>query len=83
MKPGRVTTKMFKGVEYTLKNGQKICYDPVDIDTGLAAAGGDYLITVGATTYAIERDQVETLRFYDLCPKCGYELFKDGCRKCM
>ena len=73
---------MNKGVEFTYNDGSKDWYDPVDVDEGFAAAGGDYLITVGGTTYAIERNIVKSLRYYDLCPECGRELRDGKCNRC-
>jgi hypothetical protein len=73
---------MSDGIEFTLTNGKKDWYDPVDLDKGFIEMRDEYIIEVNANTYRIPKEVVRSIRHYDLCPKCGYELYKFGCQHC-
>ena len=69
------------GIEFTLEDGTKDWYDPVDLDSWKETERS-YTFTVNATDYALLKEDVKSIRHYELCPKCGYELYKVGCQRC-
>lgn len=72
---------MKRGIALVFKNGDKDWFDPVDSDDGLTETECAYIIDNGYHVYTIEKEAVESLRWYDLCPVCGSELYADGCHK--
>lgn len=71
------------GIEFTFHNGVRDWYDPVDIDSGFKETNDKYIITVGPHDYELKKRLVKTIRYYELCPQCGRELPKDGCKRCV
>jgi hypothetical protein len=72
---------MKKGIEFTLTDGTKDSYDPVEIPDGLKETETYYEVFIHCD-YKIEKSTVQSIRYYDLCPKCGYELYESGCKNC-
>ena len=67
-------------MEFIYKDGTSECYDPI---SDWAENQKEYSFYVGGTQYVIDKAEVESLREYDLCDDCGYELFEEGCRRCI
>jgi len=69
-----------KGMEFIYKDGTNEYYDPISdwVENDVA-----YYFFVGGTQYVIDKVDVESLREYSLCDDCGYELFEEGCRRCI
>ena len=70
---------MKKGLEVTFTNGDKDWYDPVEYESGIKEGKDIYTIDNGYCFYLVDKNAVKSLRWYDLCPKCGSELYSDGC----
>ena len=66
------------GIEFTLKDGTKDHYDPVDYPNDFKETETHYILSL-AHDYKIAKSEVESIRHYELCI-CGYELYPDGCR---
>lgn len=71
---------MNKGLRFTLTDGSRDDYDPVNIDNGLIETESEYRFYNGYCHYAVNKSDILRLDFYDLCEECGYELHGDGCR---
>ena len=71
------------GIEFTFHNGVRDWYDPVDLDSGLKETKDKYIVTVGANEYEVPKVLVKSIRHYELCSQCGYELSGDGCKRCV
>ena len=72
---------MNKGVALIMVNGDKDWIDPVDFESGLTNTETHFVIDNGYHVYEFEKTTVKSLRWYDLCPVCGSELYEDGCHK--
>ena len=70
------------GIEFTFHNGIRDWYDPVDIDSGFKETKDKYIITVGAHEYEVKKSLVKSIRHYELCSKCGYEMSENKCKRC-
>ena len=69
-----------KGIEIIYNDGTKEYYDPISDWTENDVA---YYFFVGGYDYYIHKSEVKSLREYDLCEDCGFELFEEGCRRCI
>lgn len=67
-----------KGIKFYLKNGTVDYYDPLEEDD--FAEYEDAFVLDMNYQYEIPKDTVESFEWYDLCEKCGFELYKDGCK---
>jgi hypothetical protein len=67
------------GIEFTMRDGTKDSYDPVKFPEEFTETETHYLISM-AFDYEIVKEDVVSIRHYELCPECGYELYEDGCR---
>ena len=67
-------------MEFIYKDGTSECYDPISdwVENDVA-----YYFFVGGNDYYIHKSEIKSLREYDLCADCGYELFEEGCRRCI
>jgi hypothetical protein len=70
------------GIEFTYNNGIKDCYDPVDLEKDWYESNDEYIVQVNANTYRVPKKLVKSIRHYELCPNCGYELLKRCCSHC-
>jgi hypothetical protein len=63
------------GVEFTLKDGSKDSYDPVDPDKVIETEY-DYKLFVGGGggEYQMLKSDISSIRYYDLCEACGHEV---------
>lgn len=61
------------GIEFTMKDGSKDSYDPMDSQNDLSENDTHYLVNA-AYKYEVQKSEVVRIRFYDLCDTCGYEL---------
>ena len=69
-----------KGIEFKYIDGTTESYDPIsEFKIGLY----HYIFYVGGYNYQIPIDNVLELREYPLCQVCGYEVYSDGCRRCI
>jgi len=71
---------MKTGKEFKYKDGTTEYYDPIE---DFVEIDGDYVFYIGKYKWEIPVEEVESIRDYDLCDKCGHELYYDGCRKCI
>jgi len=68
------------GIEFTMKNGEKESFDPVDFERDFKENDLDYQFEISnGHSYSIVKEDVASFRKYDLCPSCGYETGTDGC----
>lgn len=67
------------GIEFTYKDKTKESFDPV---TDFKFNGDDINFYVGGYNYNIHIHDIESYREYELCEKCGYEIYEDGCHNC-
>jgi len=67
-----------KGIEFTLKDGSKDSYDPIDIDNDFSETDTHYILDM-VFTYTIEKTTIESYREYEICSECGYEKYDLGC----
>ena len=70
--------KKMKGIEFTLKDGSKDSYDPIDIDNDFSETDTHYILDM-VFTYTIEKTTIESYREYVICSECGYEKYDLGC----
>lgn len=66
------------GIEFTLKDGTKDCYDPIDLGKDFSETETHYILSI-VYEYEILKDDVINIRYYEQCSSCGYELYDDGC----
>lgn len=73
----------YKGIVLLLKDGKKDWYDPVSFPDGLNETETQYIIDNGSHVYEIEKNDVESVGWYEICQRCGRELETDGtCSRC-
>lgn len=68
------------GIEFTMKNGERDYYDPIDFPEDFKETETHYVLHNGSYEYEIAKSEVESIRYYELCPICGSEIYEDGCR---
>lgn len=70
------------GIEFTMKDGKKDSYDPVDQDEfKREQTETEYVIDNGFNVYAIKKADVASVRFYELCQTCGREVGTCYCQE--
>ena len=70
------------GIEFTYNNGVRDWYDPVNLDKDWYESADEYIVQVGANTYRIQKKYVKSIRHYDLCNNCGWEIKDSECSHC-
>ena len=63
------------GLAFTYNDGEIDYFDPVDLDYGLHQNDFEYIVN---GVYIIDKEKVNSLRIYDLCDECGYEVSNIG-----
>ena len=69
-----------QGIRFILKDGTDDFYDPLTFND-FSETETEYVLDM-AYTYKIPKEDVISFEWFDICQKCGYELFSDGCRNC-
>jgi hypothetical protein len=69
------------GVEFTLRDQTKDYYDPFEYPRDFEETDTHFIIHMHYE-YEILKSEVDAVRFYELCDKCKYELYNDGCHRC-
>ena len=69
------------GIEFTLKDGSKDCYDPINYPDDFTETDSEYVLNM-AHRYTISKESVLSIRHYNLCEDCGCEIAYDnsGCQ---
>ena len=70
-----------QGIEFTLKDGTKDCYDPIDMATDFTETDTHYELNL-TYDYHIPKSEVVSRRIYELCHTCKREIYEDGCHYC-
>ena len=64
-----------KGLQFTLLDGNKDWYDPVDItEFNELSDNESYRFYVGGGLYELKKHHVKSVYFYDLCEECLCDL---------
>lgn len=73
-----------QGIEFTMKNGEKENYDPINMEIDFKETETHYIMNI-AYTYEVDKTEVESYRIYDLCKQCGREVEpnSDKCGNCI
>jgi len=61
------------GIEFTYKNGDKESYDPINYPDDFEETETYYILNM-AYKYEILKDCVESMRHYNLCENCEFEI---------
>ena len=73
---------MEQGIEFIMNNGKVDSYDPINIERDFIEYGEYYILNI-VYTYKLKISEVKSYRIYDLCEKCGREVYKDDlCDRC-
>lgn len=66
------------GIEFTMKDGSKESFDPVNYPDDFLETVTSYHVEISnGYKYSLNKYEVQSFRTYDLCPGCGYE-FEGG-----
>jgi len=61
------------GIEFTMKNGSKENFDPLEYPDDFEDRELDYKFQLAnGYYYSMLKEDVESFRTYELCPGCGY-----------
>ena len=64
------------GIEFTYKDGSVGSYDPLNYPQDFVETDTEYILNMH-TQYRIQKSDVETIRHYELCSICGFEIYDD------
>lgn len=68
------------GIKFKLKDGTIDYYDPLSYGD-LSESDTDYILNM-SYTYEISKEDVISFEWFDICVKCGYELYNNECKNC-
>ena len=69
-----------RGIKFNMKDGTADYYDPLYI-RDFSESDTDYILDM-TYTYEIDKSEVIDFEWYNICDKCGHEVYSDGCRNC-
>ena len=70
-----------RGIRFKMKDGSWDSYDPLE-EPDFQETKDCYVLDMNYL-YEIPREEVEYFEWFDLCEECGYEVYSDGCRRCI
>ncbi len=73
---------MTKGICFTLKDGKKDWYDPVEFTDGLTETDSLYIVDNSHAVYEVEKATVKSVSWYELCQNCRREIDGNKCDYC-